>query len=441
MKSETSPVPTIEGYLDRKKGLGFKSKKYCKLVQNQLQIFKRERDKNPESVLNLLCDWSIEIVDSSHFRIAEPRKGKISFSASSTEKMMRWVLEIRRAAFASPKISLSMFDILSVLGRGSFGKILLSRSKLTREVFAIKAIPKTRLLSDTKIKFVLAERNVLQKVSHPFIISLKFAFQSSRKFYLGLEYAPGGDLYARMKKSGTVSPDDIRFYIAEVATAINALHHVGVIYRDLKPENILFDAEGHVKLTDFGLAIEVDMDGTATGFCGTTEYLSPELVSRNPYTYSVDWWGLGILAYELYYGYSPFKVSGQTRPQVYKNIVENQPRFEPGTSPEFVSFVKMLLDKDPLKRGGFEQVRDSDFMKGINWNAVLTRQLIPPQIPVIDRSVLGLGETCPSIEIDTSSGIPSHDLCGSVSGFSCGELICPSFDSDSEWPHENAFAI
>ena len=153
---------------------------------------------------------------------------------------------------------------------------------------AIKSIHKDRLISIGKVQTVLCERDILMRATHTFIISLKFAFQTSAKFYLGLEYASGGELFYRMQNEGALPLDDVRIYIAQLSLALNYLHSLGIIYHDIKPENILLDSEGNIKLTDFGLAKDIIIHERTSTMCGTPEYAAPEVVNQHSYSYQVD---------------------------------------------------------------------------------------------------------------------------------------------------------
>jgi serine/threonine protein kinase len=192
------------------------------------------------------------------------------------------------------------FDSISVIGRGNYGKVMLCQSKFTRERFAIKTVRKAVLLKSQKVHTVIRERQILEQVTSPFIVRLCFAFQTPSKFYLGLEYVPGGDLFHRLTdRTNPITPADARLYIAEIALALDYVHEAGVLYRDLKPENVLVCRDGHLKLTDFGLAKQMNAEEETATFCGTPEYVAPEMIRKENYSYAIDWWALGVLAFEL----------------------------------------------------------------------------------------------------------------------------------------------
>ncbi|XP_016341806.1 ribosomal protein S6 kinase alpha-6-like [Sinocyclocheilus anshuiensis] len=192
----------------------------------------------------------------------------------------------------------SQFELLKVLGQGSFGKVFLVRKLMgpdAGQLYAMKVLKKASLKVRDRVRTKM-ERDILVEVNHPFIVRLHYAFQTEGKLYLILDFLRGGDVFTRLSKEVMFTEEDVKFYLAELALALDHLHNLGIVYRDLKPENILLDEAGHIKLTDFGLSKEsVDQDKKAYSFCGTVEYMSPEVVNRRGHTQSADWWSLGVL--------------------------------------------------------------------------------------------------------------------------------------------------
>jgi serine/threonine protein kinase len=277
---------------------------------------------------------------------------------------------------------MDMFNLVAIIGRGHFWKVCVYEHCLTGELIAMKSISKARMIECHKVKYVMTERNILASARHPFIIGLKFAFQTPTKFCLGLEYASGGDLYRYRSLTGSLPVPEMKFYVAEIACALNYLHSIGVVYRDLKPENVLFDSDGHVKLADFGLSRELGEDETARTMCGTFEYLAPEMVLKRPYSFEVDWWALGILGYELIVGKTPFAEDGpQNSARICERIVNSVVSYEPVVDLEVETFLEQLLEKDPARRGGFEAIKASMLFGDTDWTVVERRCLTPPFVP------------------------------------------------------------
>lgn len=378
---ETQVIHT-SGWLKRFKFLAFWPKRYCVLHGTDFRVYKDGLKTKLEFQFEIQPTTVIEIVDevnNPRFKIRDDAGKDHIFETPSTEMLMRWILALRGCTLSNPQLKMSDFKVLKVIGRGFYGKVMLCEHILTNEIFAIKTIHKSRLIQSNKVTTVISERNILAKANHPFIVNLKFAFQTPSKFYLGLEYVPGGELFYHMQKMGSIRLDDCRIYIAEIALALDHLHSLGVIYRDLKPENVLLDAEGHIKLTDFGLSKNLAHELHTSTFCGTTEYLAPEIVNRKDYSYAVDWWSLGILTYELLFATTPF--AHQNRAMLFKNILEKEPQFPSRFNPDAVDFMEAMLTKDPRKRPGFEQLKTMKFFEGLNWDDVLHKKVQPRFLP------------------------------------------------------------
>ena len=377
-----------EGFLNKKGSkFGFWHKRYCAVNGGKLFVSKSKDDK-PERCIDINADTEIEIdkVSSPPRFIVKPKDDKqIILANDDLKEVESWVNVFKTMQIATSGITMNDFEVISVLGRGFYGKVMLCKSKATGELFAIKTVHKERLLKAGKVKTVFTERNVMMKTVHPFIVSLKFTFQTESKVYLGLEYAPGGELFHHLQNFGALPINDVRIYIAEMALALNFLHENGIIYRDIKPENILLDAQGHVKLTDFGLAKDITDEQEATTFCGTFEYMAPEIVSRLAYGPAIDWWALGILTYELLNGHSPF--ASDNRGILFMSIRTQAPKFPPRTDRSTIDFIVGLLAKDPDERLTFDQIKVHPFFKGMDFDKVLKREYKPSFVPAIPNEV------------------------------------------------------
>ena len=205
------------------------------------------------------------------------------------------------------KINPTSFICLALLGRGSFGEVYLVKKIDTNMLYAMKILSKSRIKSQNLFKYAMAERNVLSLTNHPFIVKLNFAFQTSNKLFLILDYCSNGDLSRHLIYEKRFSEERAKFYICEILLALEDLHQRGIIFRDLKPDNVVLDNEGHAKLTDFGLSKEgVYESDCAKSFCGSIAYLAPEMLKRSGHGKAVDWYLLGVLFYEMLVGIPPF---------------------------------------------------------------------------------------------------------------------------------------
>uniref|UniRef100_A0A673IHZ6 Serine/threonine-protein kinase Sgk1 n=1 Tax=Sinocyclocheilus rhinocerous TaxID=307959 RepID=A0A673IHZ6_9TELE len=280
------------------------------------------------------------------------------------------------------------FDFLKVIGKGSFGKVLLAKRKRDGKCYAIKVLQKKVILNRREQKHIMAERNVLLKnVKHPFLVGLHYSFQTTDKLYFVLDFVNGGELFFHLQKERTFPEPRAKFYIAEMASALGYLHSLTIVYRDLKPENILLDSQGHIVLTDFGLCKEgISQADTTTTFCGTPEYLAPEVLRKLPYDNTVDWWCLGSVLYEMLYGLPPF-YSRDTH-EMYDNILHKELVMRPGASTAAWSILQALLEKDHTRRLGyrddFNEVKGHEFFSTINWDDLEQKKLPPPFNPSVE---------------------------------------------------------
>ncbi|KIK96623.1 hypothetical protein PAXRUDRAFT_825768 [Paxillus rubicundulus Ve08.2h10] len=295
-------------------------------------------------------------------------------------------------------LTIEAFDLLKVIGKGSFGKVMQVRKKDTMRVYALKTIRKAHIASRPgEITHILAERTVLALVNNPFIVPLKFSFQNPDKLYLVMSFVNGGELFYHLQREGKFDQDRSRFYAAELLCALEHLHSFNVVYRDLKPENILLDYTGHIALCDFGLC-KLNMSETekTNTFCGTPEYIAPELLESQGYTKTVDWWTLGVLLYEMMTGLPPFYDENVNT--MYQRILTDPLLFPPDISPEAKSVMTGLLQRDPARRlganGGEEIKKHPFFAKYVDWYLLLQKKIQPPFKPSVE-SVLDVANFDP----------------------------------------------
>lgn len=290
------------------------------------------------------------------------------------------------------KLKIEDFELLKVVGKGSFGKVMQVRKKDTSRIYALKTIRKAHIISRSEVAHTLAERSVLAQINNPFIVPLKFTFQSPEKLYFVLAFVNGGELFHHLQKEQRFDVNRARFYTAELLCALECLHGFNVIYRDLKPENILLDYQGHIALCDFGLC-KLDMkdeDRTNT-FCGTPEYLAPELLMGNGYNKTVDWWTLGVLLYEMLTGLPPFY--DENTNEMYRKIL-SEPLHFPGPEvvpPAAKDLLSKLLNRDPEQRlgaGGSAEIKAHPFFHAIDWRKLLQRKYEPTFKPSVVSSRL-----------------------------------------------------
>jgi serum/glucocorticoid-regulated kinase 2 len=286
-------------------------------------------------------------------------------------------------------LSIDAFDLLKVVGKGSFGKVMQVRKKDTCRIYALKTIRKLHIVSRSEVNHTLAERTVLAQINNPFIVPLKFSFQSPEKLYLVLAFVNGGELFHHLQREGKFSVWRSKFYAAELLCALECLHGFNVIYRDLKPENILLDYTGHIALCDFGLCKlnMAEQDKTNT-FCGTPEYLAPELLLGQGYTKAVDWWTLGVLLYEMMTGLPPFY--DENVQEMYRKILEDPLRFPDDIDKDARTLLTGLLMRDPARRMGTQgpaEIKSHPFFKDIDWRKLMAKKYQPPFKPSVESAV------------------------------------------------------
>ena len=278
---------------------------------------------------------------------------------------------------------------------GTFGQVYQVRKKDTGRIYAMKVLSKKVIVQKKEVAHTLGERNILVRTAmadSPFIVGLKFSFQTPTDLYLVTDFMCGGELFWHLQKEGRFNETRAKFYIAELILALQHLHQYEIVYRDLKPENILLDANGHIALCDFGLSkANLQKDDTTNTFCGTTEYLAPEvLLDEQGYTTMVDFWSLGVLVFEMCCGWSPFYA--EDTQTMYKNIAFGKVRFpRDALSPEGRNFVKGLLNRNPKHRlgahGDAAELQRHPFFADVDWAAFRAKRVVPPFKPKL-RSVL-----------------------------------------------------
>jgi len=314
-----------------------------------------------------------------------------------------------------------------VLGKGSFGKVLLVRKKATNKLYAMKVLRKERVVMRRQVAHTKTERLILEEIDSPFVIKLHSAFQCDTMLYLVLDYCPGGELFFHLNRAGIFPENVTRFYAAELVMALADLHQNNVVYRDLKPENVLLDRHGHIKLADFGLCKREVSSATSgcNSLCGTPEYLAPEILNRTGHGQSVDWWTLGMLVFEMMTGLPPWYTKDQR--QLLLNLraaPHTQLTFPNHISEAGRDFVLSLLNRDSASRLGSRlgahEVQQHAFFHGVDWEELRDKRT---PVPIKPCKNMAADSECttnfsqqftrlPVISVDTTSECGGKEVCG-----------------------------
>ncbi|XP_053476796.1 protein kinase C epsilon type isoform X2 [Ictalurus furcatus] len=360
-----------------------------------LPISPQTEEDRSKSAPTSPCDQDIKDLENIRKALSFDHRGEelkakpaSSPSESRSEEEGRENGEVK--TLQSKRMSLEDFNFIKVLGKGSFGKVMLAELRGTDEVYAVKVLKKDVILQDDDVDCTLTEKRILALArKHPYLTQLFCCFQTKDRLFFVMEYVNGGDLMFQIQRSRKFDEARSRFYAAEVTSALMFLHRNGVIYRDLKLDNILLDAEGHCKLADFGMCKEGILDGiTTTTFCGTPDYIAPEILQELEYGPSVDWWALGVLMYEMMAGQPPFEADNED--DLFESILHDDVLYPVWLSKEAVSILKAFMTKSPNKRLGCvvsqgleEAIKVHPFFKEIDWVLLEQRKIKPPFKPRI----------------------------------------------------------
>lgn len=369
-----------------------KSGKYGFVVRFMQMTRVIERSFHLESAADR-AEWVKAYEDTRNTLESANAKQVASLGTTSTNDItsrMRGMSFVEKGKPKPVDMSLDDFEMLKVLGKGTFGKVMLSKLKSTKEVFAIKVLKKSMVLEKDELAHTLTENSVLAKCVHPFLTSLKYSFQTPELLCFVMEYVNGGELFFHLSKEKRFSEDRTRFYIAQITMAITYLHSEGIIYRDLKLENLMLDQNGDIKITDFGLCKEeIQFGSTTTTFCGTPEYLAPEVIEDSDYGRTVDWWGVGVVMYEMISGMLPFR--SRDHEELFGLILTQELKVPAWFTPLAKDCVTKLLIKDPsLRLGGGERdghdIMAHPFFAPINFAKLEAKEIPPPFVPKISSA-------------------------------------------------------
>lgn len=325
------------------------------------------------------------------------------------------------------KVGLQEFDLLKVIGKGSFGKVMLVRKKEGENkgrVFAMKVLNKRTIVERNEVEHTKSEKSILMKLEFPFLVKLHYAFQTVDKLYFIMDYINGGELFYHLQKEKRFAEDRVRFYAAEIVAGLEYLHSAGVIYRDLKPENLLLTHEGHIVMTDFGLSKEGlhDKDDRTGTFCGTPEYLAPEVLEGKGYGKAVDWWSFGTLMYEMLTGLPPFYCEDVQ--QMYTKIMTAELEIPDSMSAEAADLLHKLLDRNPETRlQDPPEIKKHPFFKPLDFEKLIIKEIKPPFVPEVhgEDDTSNIDVTFTEEPVDNSdeeeTGPPSEGAQQSFEGF------------------------
>uniref|UniRef100_A0A673Z897 Protein kinase C n=1 Tax=Salmo trutta TaxID=8032 RepID=A0A673Z897_SALTR len=334
-----------------------------------------EIESHSSSVVNTLANPSCQITFLPHSRKVD----KVEEDSKDIKAVVGGIDGIKISQEMA--LGLGDFDLIRVIGRGSYAKVLLVRLKKNEQIYAMKVVKKELVHDDEDIDWVQTEKHVFEQAStNPFLVGLHSCFQTESRLFLVIEYVNGGDLMFHMQRQRKLPEEHARFYAAEICIALNFLHEKGIIYRDLKLDNVLLDHEGHIKLTDYGMCKEGIRPGDTTStFCGTPNYIGPEILRGEDYGFSVDWWALGVLMFEMMAGRSPFDIitdnpDMNTEEYLFQVILEKTIRIPRSLSVKAASVLKGFLNKDPKERlgcqvqTGFADIKSHTFFRSIDWD-------------------------------------------------------------------------
>uniref|UniRef100_A0A671XU89 Protein kinase C n=1 Tax=Sparus aurata TaxID=8175 RepID=A0A671XU89_SPAAU len=283
-----------------------------------------------------------------------------------------------------PKFTVDDFVLHKMLGKGSFGKVFLAELKKSGQFYAVKALKKDVVLMDDDVECTMVERRVLSLAwENPFLTHLYCTFQTKENLFFVMEYLNGGDLMFHIQNCHKFDTHRATFYAAEIICGLQFLHSKGIIYRDLKLDNVLLDSEGHIKIADFGMCKENMQDDFRTStFCGTPDYIAPEILLGQKYNSAVDWWSFGVLLYEMLIGQSPFH--GRDEEELFQSIRTDNPVYPRWLTKDAKDILIKLFVREPEERLGVKgNIRQHNFFSSTDWNALQQRQVAPPFRPTL----------------------------------------------------------
>nr|XP_056716787.1 serine/threonine-protein kinase 32A [Euleptes europaea] len=284
------------------------------------------------------------------------------------------------------EITFDHFEILRAIGKGSFGKVCIVQKNDTKKMYAMKYMNKQKCVERNEVRNVFKELQIMQGLEHPFLVNLWYSFQDEEDMFMVVDLLLGGDLRYHLQQNVRFQEDAVKLFICELALALDYLQSRCIIHRDIKPDNILLDEYGHVHITDFNIATVLNKDMQVTTIAGTKPYMAPEMFSSTKpigYSYAVDWWSLGVTAYELLRGRRPYHIRSSTAATEIAHVFKTATVMYPAAwSKDMVSLIQKLMEVNPDERfSQLSDIQDVSYLSDINWDAVLQKRIMPGFIP------------------------------------------------------------
>ena len=352
------------------------NQRYCCLSDGILEIFTDENLEKKEFSIKLSKIADATRSNENEFELLPENSPELHFASNDIDTIQKWkdsifnCIDLQCLHENIP--NLSDFKLIKIIGEGYSGKVHLVRRKSDDKLFALKLIPRQKLIGSSSIQRTITERNILIHIKFPFITKIYSAFQTETYLVLALEYVGGGDLQHHLDRGTSLTSNQIKLYLAQLVLALEHLHSMGIIFRDLKPSNILISKDGSLKLTDFGLAKNLSNSSNTRTMCGTHEYICPEMINGEDYDFSVDIWSLGIIAYRLICDTLPFNSPNLFK--LYDKISKCNYRVPARIDEDAKNLICGLLKKDPRQRLTLEQIKNHKYFSDIDWQKVYKKE-------------------------------------------------------------------
>ena len=366
-----------------------KQLKLCEVEQKKIKLFITSKKDKKKNVSNTNMDEKY-LIDTNKFIEEHDKINEKELEDDKIEKK-RKVGTIFSCHKTIKDVGVDDFKILKVIGRGSYGKVCLVQFKQTNELFAMKSLKKNVLIDEEQVESALLEKKILQSLNYPFLVGMVFCFQTEERVYFVLPFVRGGELFQHLRQCKYFPEQEVQFYASIIGLSLEYLHKNGIVYRDIKPENVLLEEDGYLKLIDFGMAKILKDEEKANSFCGTPEYLAPEIITGEGHNRMADWWSYGALIYEMLFGIPPF--FSENVEKMYSLITNSELRFPKKfkVSDDAKDLLVKLLEKNQNERfginGGFEEIKKHPFFKGMDFKALKEKKIEAPFKPILEDSL------------------------------------------------------